>query len=313
MMDREDLELFERSIAHTVDAHDGAALERALGELGWADASALDPRNAVGALFARLGLANRATRALEWVMAETLGVDDATAIVLPPPGSWAAPGRLVGGALEGHGLLLGAPTGAVGLVAVAGEGWTLTTVAHGDVDVRPVEGMDATIGLVEVRSRAAGTGSCPVDWPSAVAAGQRALAHQLIGAARAMADLARTHALERIQFGVPIASFQAVRHRLAETLVAIEMAEALLDSAWQHDDPTTTAMAKAVAGRSAKLAAKHCQQVLAGIGFTTEHAFHRYFRRVHVLDELLGSSRLLTRDLGRRIAATRQLPPVQPL
>ena len=48
-------------------------------------------------------------------------------------------------------------------------------------------------------------------------------------------------------------------------------------------------MAKAVAGRSARTVAKNCQQVLAGIGFTTEHHFHRYLRRILVLDELFGS------------------------
>ena len=43
-----------------------------------------------------------------------------------------------------------------------------------------------------------------------------------------MLDLARTHALERVQFGRPIARFQAVRHRLAEALVAVEALDATL-------------------------------------------------------------------------------------
>ncbi len=57
---------------------------------------------------------------------------------------------------------------------------------------------------------------------------RRALGWWLVGSARAMLALARQHALDRVQFGRPIASFQAVRHRLAETLVAIEGAEATL-------------------------------------------------------------------------------------
>ena len=72
-------------------------------------------------------------------------------------------------------------------------------------------------------------------------------------------------------------------------------------------------MAKAVAGREARTAARHCQQVLAGIGFTTEHPFHLYFRRVLVLDALFGTSRTLTRALGDDLLATRQLPPLLPL
>jgi alkylation response protein AidB-like acyl-CoA dehydrogenase len=72
-------------------------------------------------------------------------------------------------------------------------------------------------------------------------------------------------------------------------------------------------MAKAMSGRSARIAARHCQQVLAGIGFTTEHALHRYVRRVLVLDLLLGSSKALTRELGSEVVASRQLPPLLPL
>ena len=59
-------------------------------------------------------------------------------------------------------------------------------------------------------------------------------------------------------------------------------------------------MAKALAGRGARTAARHCQQVLAGIGFTTEHEFHRYVRRVIVLDQLFGTSRSLTRESRAR-------------
>jgi alkylation response protein AidB-like acyl-CoA dehydrogenase len=72
-------------------------------------------------------------------------------------------------------------------------------------------------------------------------------------------------------------------------------------------------MAKAIAGRAARLAAKHCQQVLAGIGFTLEHPLHRYLRRVRVLDGLLGDTRTLTRALGEELLRTGGLPPILPL
>ena len=128
-----------------------------------------------------------------------------------------------------------------------------------------------------------------------------------------MLELARAHALERVQFGRPISSFQAVRHRLAETLVAIETARAALAAAWEDRSPLAPAIAKALAGRSARTAARHCQQVLAGMGFTTEHPLHRYIRRVLVLDELFGSSRSLTRALGADTVAGRCLPAPLPL
>ena len=75
--------------------------------------------------------------------------------------------------------------------------------------------------------------------------------------------LARQHALDRVQFGRPIASFQAVRHRLAETLVAIEGAEATLSLPGDDNPDLTALLAKAAAGKAALTAARHCQQVLA--------------------------------------------------
>ena len=140
-----------------------------------------------------------------------------------------------------------------------------------------------------------------------------ALAHQLVGASRAMLQLARDHAMDRVQFDQPIARFQAVRHRLADALVAIEAADAAIGDAWEDGSPLAAAVAKAVAGRSARLVVKHCQQVLAGIGFTTEHPFHRYMRRALELDQFLGDSKFLTRTMGEELLRTRQLPPMLPL
>lgn len=138
-----------------------------------------------------------------------------------------------------------------------------------------------------------------------LAAGRRALGWWLAGSSRAMLSLARQHALDRVQFGRPIASFQAVRHRLAETLVAIEGAEATLRAA---TDDLGCLLAKAAAGQAARTAAKHCQQVMGGIGFTAEHDLHRHVKRVMVLDGLLGSSRDLTREAGATVRSLGHAP-----
>ena len=74
-------------------------------------------------------------------------------------------------------------------------------------------------------------------WEAAVAFGRRAVAHQIAGASRTMLALARDHALDRIQFGRPIASFQAVRHRLADALVAVEALDATLGAAGDEPNP----------------------------------------------------------------------------
>jgi hypothetical protein len=131
--------------------------------------------------------------------------------------------------------------------------------------------------------------------PFPLAAGRRALGWWLVGTGRAMLSLARQHVLDRTQFGRPLASFQAVRHRLADAYIAVEGAEATLDAA---TDDLTSLLAKAAAGNAALTAARHCQQVLAGIGFTAEHDLHRHVRRALVLDGLLGSARELTREAG---------------
>jgi hypothetical protein len=139
--------------------------------------------------------------------------------------------------------------------------------------------------------------------PVPVAAGRHALGWWLVGAGRAMLSLARQHALDRSQFGRPVASFQAIRHRLAETLVAIEGAEATLLAAAAEPDELSFLLAKAAAGRAALTAARHCQQVLGGIGFTAEHELHRHIKRALVLDAMLGSSRELTREAGKTLRA----------
>jgi Acyl-CoA dehydrogenase, C-terminal domain len=138
-----------------------------------------------------------------------------------------------------------------------------------------------------------------------LAAGRRALGWWLVGTGRAMLDLARTHALDRVQFGRPIASFQAVRHRLAETLVAIEGAEATLVAA---TDDLGSLLAKAAAGEAALSAARHCQQVLGGIGFTAEHGLHRHIRRALVLDGMFGSARELKREAGSMLRSRGSAP-----
>jgi alkylation response protein AidB-like acyl-CoA dehydrogenase len=62
-------------------------------------------------------------------------------------------------------------------------------------------------------------------------------------------------------------------------------------------------LAKAAAGQAALTTARHCQQVLGGIGFTAEHALHRHVKRSLLLDGLLGSTRELTREAGATLRA----------
>ncbi|KUI27053.1 acyl-CoA dehydrogenase [Mycobacterium sp. IS-1742] len=145
-------------------------------------------------------------------------------------------------------------------------------------------------------------------YPIRVAEARLAVGWWLVGSARAMLTLACTHARDRVQFGKPIAQFQAVRHRLAETLVAIEGAEATLTLPGSENPDLTALLAKAAAGKAALTAAKNCQQVLAGIGFTAEHDLHVHVKRALVLDGLLGSSKELARRAGAGLRARGSAP-----
>jgi hypothetical protein len=311
----EDLKLFQRSLRHATESHSGAALDAVLAELGWPDALSADTRAAVSLLFGLQGAANVISSALDRVLASALA-HDPIAVVLPALGQWSAPGVLDGGRLAVRGIgtaSLNARETAL-IVACAGDSHVAVEVETASLTQRAIGGIDPSLHLVEVSGDVAGaTELGSADWRAAVALGQLALGHELVGASRQMLELAREHALGRIQFGRPIAMFQAVRHRLAETLVAIEAASALLDVAWLDQAPQTAGMAKATAGRGARVAARHCQQVLAGIGFTAEHPFHRYVRRILVLEQLLGATRSLTRELGSEILDRRQLPALLPL
>lgn len=86
---------------------------------------------------------------------------------------------------------------------------------------RSAASLDPTLGGLPLRREDEG-------YPIRVAEARIAVGWWLVGSARGMLSLARQHALDRVQFSRPIAGFQAIRHRLAETLVAIEGAEATL-------------------------------------------------------------------------------------
>ena len=313
-MDAGELELLDKSVRHALTSEPNA--DDALEAIGWSDVLAAEPRDAVSVVFGALGELNAVASSLDDVMLDGLGVgwEPGGALALPPFATWEPPGTLRDDALEIDGLALArvARRETVAVPARDGDAVVVALVPTDTVTRTAVNGLSPELGI----SRLRGTALQPeaietverAAWNDALIAGRRALATELVAAGRAMLRLAREHALEREQFGRPIAQFQAVRHRLAETYVALEAAEAAVVSAWDAPGPLTAMLAKSLAGRGASIAARHCQQVLAGIGFTSEHALHRYVKRALVLDGLLGSSSRLPQELGTTLLATRQLP-----
>jgi Acyl-CoA dehydrogenase, C-terminal domain len=244
MMDAAERVLLEETVGLAL-ADEGTAADAALADLGWLEMLEAEPRDAVDIVFNALGTTNRAATALDDVVASALGTTPRAdlAVLLPGFGTWHAPGRVEAGDVRAVGLATARVLTARELlvVCVSGSGVTAVAVPASSAQLRAVQGIDADMGLHRVRidhAETSGTRLDPAAWESAVALARRAVAHQLAGASRTMLALACTHALEREQFGRRIASFQAVRHRLAEALVAVEALEATLSAA--GDEPSST-------------------------------------------------------------------------
>ena len=117
------------------------------------------------------------------------------------------------------------------------------------------------------------------------------------------------HTTDRRQFGAPIGSFQAVRHRLADVHVELEFARSAVWSAAceveQGAPSATTAItcAAIVARRAFALADRHSLQLHGGIGFTWEHPLHVHIERGHTLASRFGTRRALEEELGAALLA----------
>ncbi|MBX7449337.1 acyl-CoA/acyl-ACP dehydrogenase [Mycolicibacterium sp. 3033] len=126
--------------------------------------------------------------------------------------------------------------------------------------------------------------------------GSALLAVEQVGAAQHLLDLSVDYAKSRLQFGRPIGSFQAVKHRLADALVAVEHARSTAYHAiWAlthgTDDPAlAVSIAQAVCSAALTRVANDTIQVHGGIGFTWEHQAHLYYKRAYTDAALLGSA-----------------------
>jgi alkylation response protein AidB-like acyl-CoA dehydrogenase len=117
-----------------------------------------------------------------------------------------------------------------------------------------------------------------------------------LGASARMLDLAVTYSKQRRQFGVPIGSFQAVKHKAADMYLAIERARVLAYYAAltiAEDDPgrhRAAVMAKAAAGECQEVVYRNGTQLFGAMGFTWENELHVYLKRAVAANLLLGSA-----------------------
>ncbi|MFC9660996.1 acyl-CoA dehydrogenase family protein [Nocardia sp. NPDC127606] len=227
------------------------------------------------------------TAALCW--ADAAGWDSAGVSV--------AAGKLSGAA---HYVLHGAQADL--LLVLTEEGLFETTADAPGVTVAATPALDptrklATITFTDAPATRIGTGD-----PAALRRRLReiawaALAAEQVGAARHCLEMTVEYTASRVQFGRPIGSFQALKHRMADMYVLVESAEsAALAAALAvaEDSPS--------AAQDVWVARKHCTETFStvaaetiqlhgGIAITWEHDAHLYFKRAHATAELFGTGR----------------------
>ncbi len=178
------------------------------------------------------------------------------------------------------------------------------------VEVRPIDPgvRHSTIsldGVLVPAERLLGDGDATGAIRRALEESVTAVAAVTVGACQRIFDIINAYTKERIQFGVPIGSFQAVKHKLADMYRDIERARVLvyyaaLTLAEDHPDRTlAAAMAKAGAGEAQRRCVQDGLQLAGGIGYTWEHDLHLFLRRAKVGELQFGSASHHRRRVAR--------------
>ncbi len=168
-------------------------------------------------------------------------------------------------------------------------------------DVRPIAAVDGARSIADVVLDGVRisvddllTGSAGV--AGALETATVALALETVGTCQTILDVSLDYAKERKQFGVPIGSFQAIKHKFADMLVAVERARstgyfaALCVAEGDDRRHMTVAAAKAAAGDAQRLLGKEGIQIHGGIGFTWEHDMHLYVKRAKSNELFFGTT-----------------------
>ena len=297
---------------HLPEEHGGQGFTPAesavvLEELG----HALFPGPLLPTLVVSAALASYGTAAAQAAWLPGLADGSVTAAVALGPGSLRVERSrdhrvVVGGLLRP---VLGLPAARLVLVPVAGadgdgdgrEGgtrWCVLDLGQGGdaVRVAALPGLDGTRPVGELELAPEGIVVEEASWLDATADDVRAVALALAaaesaGLARWCLHTASEYAKVRVQFGRPIGQFQAVKHALADMLVAVEQcaavawdaAAALSEQGGGADERASRTLSARIAGavglEAAAHCAKQCIQILGGIGFTWEHDAHLYLKR----------------------------------
>jgi len=221
--------------------------------------------------------------------------------------------------LSGAGPAVAGLAGAGTMLVPASLGGTAALFAIGPgpgVTVEALPGLDPTRPLSRLTLAATVPAAARIDGPDlaagfAAALDRARLAHaaEAVGAARGAFALTRDHIAARVQFGRTIASFQAVKHRMAGLFLRINAAAALVSGAAAAFDAGDAALAGAearaawaMARRVLADAAAEAIQLHGGIGLTWEHPAHLFFKRGVALAHVLGPAGAAEAALGHDLA-----------
>ena len=127
------------------------------------------------------------------------------------------------------------------------------------------------------------------------------LAAEQVGAASRCLELTVDYTKERVQFGRPIGSFQALKHRMADLYVAVQSARAVVGDAIAEPTASSAALARLAASEAFTTVAGEAIQLHGGIAITWEHDIQLYFKRAHGSAQLLGPPREQLRRLESEV------------
>lgn len=162
------------------------------------------------------------------------------------------------------------------------------------VSAEPVVPLDPTRRLARLRPRCRTTIGRD---PGLADTAAILMAVEQIGAAARCLDLTVEYTKQRVQFGRPIGSFQALKHRMADLYVAVQTSRAVVADAVNQPGPTAAALARLVATETFCTVAGEAIQLHGGIAITWEHDMHLYFKRAYSSAVLLDTPGELLRRL----------------
>jgi hypothetical protein len=212
---------------------------------------------------------------------------------------------------EAHYVLDGADASLLIVAAAGPDGVGLFEVDPARVERSRTEAMDQSRPLATVRLvDCPGTRLGPGDHTEALARARDVtavvLAAEQVGAAAHCLAATVAHTTQRVQFGQPIARFQALQHRMADLYVLVETARSAVWAATRAapaELPALAAVAKVHCCEVAQQVAGEMIQLHGGIAITWEHQAHRYFKRAHGAAQLLGQPAEHVARLGELWAA----------